>query len=281
MMKRGAFILLEGVDRSGKSTQCKRIVNCLKERGIKSKLYCFPSSLWSFKCNSRSIDSHWTAINQYLHSESEVEDHCIHLLFSANRWEMRNEILRDLNDGITIICDRYFASGVAFTAAKGYDLEWCLAPDRGLPAPDIVLFLDLNSEEQKRRGGFGEERYEVSSFQENVRTKFLELIHTMKTINWMIVDANQTMDTVFTQLMDHIERAIEECESKPVSEIFLVYFNITNIMLKLILLLIAFLCIGATEIEEADQQWLQTSEDVMQIAEVGSLLRVAEIPVRN
>jgi len=103
----------------------------------------------------------------------------------------------------------------------------------------------------------------------------------MKTINWMIVDANQTMDTVFTQLMDHIERAIEECESKPVSEIFLVYFNITNIMLKLILLLIAFLCIGATEIEEADQQWLQTSEDVMQIAEVGSLLRVAEIPVRN
>ena len=52
-------------------------------------------------------------------------------------------------------------------------------------------------------------------------------------------------------------------------------------MLKLILLLIAFLCIGATEIEEADQQWLQTSEDVMQIAEVGSLLRVAEIPVRN
>lgn len=149
------------------------------------------------------------------------------------------------------------------------------------PAPDIVLFLDLNSEEQKRRGGFGEERYEVSSFQENVRTKFLELIHTMKTINWMIVDANQTMDTVFTQLMDHIERAIEECESKPVSEIFLVYFNITNIMLKLILLLIAFLCIGATEIEEADQQWLQTSEDVMQIAEVGSLLRVAEIPVRN
>ncbi|KAK8789673.1 hypothetical protein WA171_001764 [Blastocystis sp. BT1] len=40
-------------------------------------------------------------------------------------------------------------------------------------------------------------------------------------------------------------------------------------MLKLILLLIAFLCIGATEIEEADQQWLQTSEDVMQIAELG------------
>ncbi|KAK8789674.1 hypothetical protein WA171_001765, partial [Blastocystis sp. BT1] len=209
MMKRGAFILLEGVDRSGKSTQCKRIVNCLKERGIKSKLYCFPN-------RSTVIGQQ---INQYLHSESEVEDHCIHLLFSANRWEMRNEILRDLNDGITIICDRYFASGVAFTAAKGYDLEWCLAPDRGLPAPDIVLFLDLNSEEQKRRGGFGEERYEVSSFQENVRTKFLELIHTMKTINWMIVDANQTMDTVFTQLMDHIERAIEECESKPVSEI--------------------------------------------------------------
>lgn len=141
---------------------------------------------------------------------------------------MRNAILRDLNDGITIICDRYFASGVAFTAAKGYDLEWCLSPDRGLPAPDIVLFLDLTSEEQKKRGGFGEERYEVSSFQENVRTKFLELIRTMDTINWKIIDANQTVDTVFGQLMDHIEQTIQECESKPVSEIFFVCLDKTK-----------------------------------------------------
>lgn len=164
-------------------------------------------------------------INQYLKSESDVEDHCIHLLFSANRWEARNEILRDLNDGTTIICDRYFASGVAFSAAKGYDLEWCLAPDRGLPAPDVVLFLDLNPEEQKRRGGFGGERYEVSLFQDKVRTKFLELIQVMQTINWIKIDANQTVDDVFFLLREQVERTIKECENKPISELFLVSFE--------------------------------------------------------
>lgn len=42
-MKRGAFILLEGVDRSGKTTQCKRLVEALTSEGIKAKFYNFPS----------------------------------------------------------------------------------------------------------------------------------------------------------------------------------------------------------------------------------------------
>lgn len=42
-MKRGAFILLEGVDRSGKTTQCKRLVEELTRQGIKTKLAGFPS----------------------------------------------------------------------------------------------------------------------------------------------------------------------------------------------------------------------------------------------
>lgn len=42
-MKRGAFILLEGVDRSGKTTQCKRLIDALTQEGIKAKFYNFPS----------------------------------------------------------------------------------------------------------------------------------------------------------------------------------------------------------------------------------------------
>ena len=125
--------------------------------------------------------------------------------------------MKDLNDGVTIICDRYFASGVAFTAAKGYDMDWCLAPDRGLPAPDIVLFLNLDSEEQQRRGGFGEERYEVSSFQQTVREKFLELIDSMKTINWQVIDAKGTPDEVFEVLRSSVENTISAVGEKPIS----------------------------------------------------------------
>jgi thymidylate kinase len=70
----------------------------------------------------------------------------VHLLFSANRWEAVKSLKARLNSGETLVCDRYAFSGVAFTAAKGtLDLEWCKNPDRGLPAPDAVIYLDVAS----------------------------------------------------------------------------------------------------------------------------------------
>ena len=45
------------------------------------------------------------------------------------------------------VCDRYCYSGVAFSAAKGMDMDWCKACDRGLIAPDCVIYLDMPVEE--------------------------------------------------------------------------------------------------------------------------------------
>jgi thymidylate kinase len=70
------------------------------------------------------------------------------------------------------VCDRYAYSGVAYTAAKerpGLDIEACRLPDRGLPAPDLVLLLDLPQAAAAAREGFGEERYERAEFQQRVR----------------------------------------------------------------------------------------------------------------
>lgn len=68
---------------------------------------------------------------------------------------------RCLSNGETIICDCYAYSGVAFTAAKQVEppltIEWCQSPDRGLPAPDVVIFLDLSQEEAETRGAGGHE----------------------------------------------------------------------------------------------------------------------------
>jgi len=80
----------------------------------------------------------------------------------------REELLRKLRAGTTLVVDRYAYSGVAFTAAKGaagLDRAWCMAPDAGLPAPDAVFFLNLTVEQAAARGGYGEERYEKADFQ--------------------------------------------------------------------------------------------------------------------
>jgi dTMP kinase len=53
--------------------------------------------------------------------------------------------------------------------------EWCRAPDIGLPAPDVVLFLDIAPEQARLRGGYGEERYEKEEMQARVRQAFKRL----------------------------------------------------------------------------------------------------------
>jgi dTMP kinase len=66
-----------------------------------------------------------------------------------------------LREQTTIVCDRYAYSGVAFSSAKINEsdqtpllsMDWCKAPDRGLPAPDAVIFLDLTQEQAQERGG--------------------------------------------------------------------------------------------------------------------------------
>lgn len=80
-----------------------------------------------------------------------------------------------LNSGTTLVVDRYAFSGVAFSSAKGLDLEWCRNPDIGLLTPDIVLFLDLTIDEAEKRGGFGQERYEKRELQIKVRDEFAKL----------------------------------------------------------------------------------------------------------
>jgi dTMP kinase len=150
--RRGAFILLEGVDRCGKTTQAKLLLQRLVQMGIAATALRFPD---------RTTPT-GTIINEYLQQQSEVDDRSIHLLFSSNRWEAASKILNLLNAGTTIVCDRYAYSGVAFSAAKVdigtgrplLDLEWCKAPDRGLPAPDCVLFLDLSADQAEARGGY-------------------------------------------------------------------------------------------------------------------------------
>ena len=62
-------------------------------------------------------------INSYLGCKKELEDHVVHLLFSANRWEMEKEIINTLMSGTSVLIDRYAYSGVAFSAAKVSSLQ--------------------------------------------------------------------------------------------------------------------------------------------------------------
>ncbi|KAL0093363.1 thymidylate kinase-domain-containing protein [Phycomyces blakesleeanus] len=191
---RGLFIVLEGCDRSGKSTQCHQLVKQLQAKGYSAQYRNFPNRTTQ---TGKMIDS-------YLRQATELDDHAVHLLFSANRWEAMNSIKDTLESGITLVVDRYAFSGVAFSSAKGLDLNWCKQPDVGLLSPDVVVFLDLSIDEAEKRGGYGEERYERRELQTKVRNQFMKL----KDDTWKVVNAAQSAEQVEKGIWSIVEAAL-------------------------------------------------------------------------
>ena len=87
---RGAFIVLEGLDRSGKTTQTAKLVEKIERLGKPCKLVKFPGTLFlEWKLSVDRTTAIGKMIDAYLRSAEELDDRVIHLLFSANRWEAR------------------------------------------------------------------------------------------------------------------------------------------------------------------------------------------------
>eukprot|EP00927_Polykrikos_kofoidii_P076520 TRINITY_DN73595_c0_g1_i1.p1 TRINITY_DN73595_c0_g1~~TRINITY_DN73595_c0_g1_i1.p1 ORF type:complete len:303 (-),score=49.53 TRINITY_DN73595_c0_g1_i1:220-1074(-) len=182
--KRGLFFVFEGLDRSGKSTQSKLLAKHLEETGT-VRWTCFPD-------RSTAVGS---LIDLYLRNKIELSDEAVHRLFSANRWESCQTILTDLNKGVSIVCDRYAFSGVAYSSAKGLDLAWCQAPDRGLPLPDGVFFLHIDEKVGASRSNFGDERYENADMQARVRAQF-QLAEIRNGVAWHDVDGARDIEVI-------------------------------------------------------------------------------------
>ncbi|TMS20396.1 thymidylate kinase [Larimichthys crocea] len=208
--KRGALIVLEGVDRAGKTTQCKKLFEALQRSGKPAEMMRFPD-------RTTTIGK---LISAYLENKSDLEDHTVHLLFSANRWEMVPLMKKKLEQGTTLVVDRYAFSGVAFTSAKpGFCLDWCKSPDVGLPQPDLVMFLQLSPSEAALRGQFGEERYEKSDFQRAVQNKFQQLMKD-RSVHWQVIDASQSVEDVHKDIMTHSLNAINCAQNQALAELW-------------------------------------------------------------
>ncbi|THU46625.1 hypothetical protein C4D60_Mb09t06900 [Musa balbisiana] len=204
---RGSLIVLEGLDRSGKTSQSNRLVTFLKEKGLSVELWRFPD---------RSTST-GQMISAYLANESQLDDRAIHLLFSANRWEKRSLMESKVMSGTSLIIDRYSYSGVAFSAAKGLDVEWCKAPEVGLIAPDLVIYLDISAEKAAERGGYGTERYEQLEFQKKVAEHY----QTLHDASWKIVDGGLPVETLEERIREIALGCILTCQKgKPLSKLW-------------------------------------------------------------
>lgn len=149
-----------------------------------------------------------------------MDDHAIHLLFSANRWEAASKIEKLLLEGTCVVVDRYYFSGIVYSVAKRnprLTADWARAPDVGLPAPDVCFFLDISAEEAaKRGGGYGEERYENKERQDAVREEFHRLLSTEDQGVIVKIDAGESREAVESNLLEIAKTELNVIGNQPI-----------------------------------------------------------------
>src|SRR4030095_8532381 len=129
----GLLIAFEGLDQSGKQTQAELLRDRLLSAGRCVRLLSFPDYETVIGAE----------IGRALRGERDYTADVMQLLYVANRYEFKGEILRVKENGTIVVCDRYVASSIAYGEAQGLDAEWLTDIQKYLPQPDITFLFHL------------------------------------------------------------------------------------------------------------------------------------------
>ena len=142
-MSQGLFIVIEGIDGTGKSTQSKRLADWFRSRGREVVLSREPTDgPWGKKLRE-------SATTGRLSAEEELE-----CFLNDRREHVEMSIKPALAEGKVVILDRYYFSTMAYQGARGFDpAEIRLRNEAFAPRPDLLLILDLSVESAHGRIG--------------------------------------------------------------------------------------------------------------------------------
>ncbi len=134
---KGKFIVFEGLDGSGQSTQADLLKDFLLEKRCEIIL-----------TKESTIDSEaGKIIRKVLNKKLNISSKKLQELFTQDRKEhLENTIIPALKQGKIVISDRYFFSSFAFGAADGLDLEWLIEINNSFLLPDIIFLLEVKPE---------------------------------------------------------------------------------------------------------------------------------------
>lgn len=141
MTRDGLFVVIEGLDSSGKHTQADLLVDRLEAADESAKMVEFPTH------GETRIGR---VIDDYLHGDYDVAPEVRALLYAADRYQYAAMFREFLADGGVLVADRYSASNYAFqtTHLEGGEWEdllaWMETVESRLPEPDLTIFLDVD-----------------------------------------------------------------------------------------------------------------------------------------
>ncbi len=194
---KGKFIVLEGPDRCGKSTQAKLLLNTLLEHGKDVVLTREPGGTPTAERIRQLV----------LENDLDVRPMAELFLYEASRAQHTQEkILPALEEGKIVLCERYTMSTCAYQGyGRGIDLKMIDTLNQiatlGLQ-PDLTLVFLMSDKFFTERGEYlFSDRLEKEDiqFRQKMRQGYLEML--VKTPNAYLIDADKSVDTIQTQVM--------------------------------------------------------------------------------
>lgn len=207
----GFFIVLEGGEGAGKTTQIGAIATWLEESGWLTKLRSFdidPPLLLTREPGGTPLGQGLRQL--LLHSDLEIDPMAELLLYAADRAQhVATSIRPQLQRGGIVLCDRYTASTVAYQGyGRGLDLQIIQQINRiatGGLAADLVLWLDLpvrvGLARTQQRGTADRLEQNAVAFHERVRQGFMALAQAGGD-RWQRIEADQSLNQVSKAIQD-------------------------------------------------------------------------------
>lgn len=199
--KRGKFIVLEGIDGSGKGTQLDLLVKEMRAQGRKVFQTAEPTNT-STGGMLRDALGGYVRRDAYEMSAMFLVDRIFHNVDPVNG------IKKHLDEGTDVVCDRYYYSSFAYQGIDA-DLEWVMHMNldcREIIRPDLCIFLDLDPAQSDKRisdNRLGREIYENIETQKRIRSRFLEVFGLLgNSENIRIVDASRTIAEVSADIIE-------------------------------------------------------------------------------
>lgn len=203
-IKKSPFIVFEGIDGSGKSTQLKLLSQKLSENNIKNVCHFEPTDSVIGK-----------EIRKILSGEQKVDPRTMALLFAADRIEhitCKGGILDNIENGTAVLSDRYYFSSYAYQMVD-MPLEWVMDINRvasTIAKPDFHIFVDVLPEvclERIKNNRTSIDIFENKARLTLARDNFLKIIEkTSATENVIIIDGSKNLQEVSDDIWKNIKR---------------------------------------------------------------------------
>jgi dTMP kinase len=194
----GKFIVVEGLDGSGVSTQSRMLSKYLASKGLKVHLTKEPTSS-IIGSLSKSV----------LSKELDLSSKALQLLFCADRANhLEKEVEPMLAKGINVICDRYLFSTLAYGLGSNINYKWLRSINLNFRMPDLGVVIDVPVSVSLSR--ISEESVGLQLFDEKEKLQKVRqgYLHIAKEFHLKVVDGTKSIDEVSKQISKITSRAL-------------------------------------------------------------------------